>query len=150
MGAHGKDLRRGRFSEAGRVYLVTTVVRDRKPVFSDWRVGRELVQVLRAADAAGLSETLAFVVMPDHLHWLLSLGGTSDLSTVMRLVKGQSSRRVGLMSSMHGLWQKGFHDHAAREDEDVLAMASYVVANPLRAGLVARLADYPLWDASYL
>jgi len=55
MRAHGGDLRRGRVSESGRVYLVTTVVRDRHPIFADWQIGRQLVQALRAADAAGLS-----------------------------------------------------------------------------------------------
>lgn len=150
MRAHGGDLRRVRVSEAGRIYLVTTVVRDRRPIFADWQIGRQLVQVLRAADAAGLSETLAFVVMPDHVHWLFGLGETAEISALMRLVKGQSSHRIGLVSGRHGLWQKGFHDHAARRDEDVQAMARYVVANPLRAGLVKNLADYPLWDAIYL
>ncbi|BAU72594.1 Transposase [Metapseudomonas furukawaii] len=48
------------------------------------------------------------------------------------------------------LWQKGFHDHALRSDEDVKTVARYVVANPLRAGLVERLADYPFWNAIWL
>ncbi|MFZ6768154.1 REP-associated tyrosine transposase [Undibacterium sp. Di26W] len=150
MLAHGSNLRRGRFSEPGRVYLITTVTRGRQPLFTDWRMARELVQVLRASDEARMSTSLAFVVMPDHLHWLFVLGETSDLSAVMKRVKGQSSRRIGAMLGLNGIWQNGFHDHAARVDEDIQAMARYVVANPLRAGLVQRLADYPLWDAIYV
>jgi len=150
MRAHGGDLRRGRFSESERVYLVTTVVRDRLPIFADWRIGRQLIEVLRAADTAGLCQSIAFVVMPNHLHWLFALGDTTELSSLIRRVKGLSSHRIGRLTGRHWLWQKGFHDHAARRDEDIQNLARYVVANPLRAGLVNRLADYPLWDAIYL
>ncbi|MNE68641.1 hypothetical protein D3C80_1643130 [compost metagenome] len=55
-----------------------------------------------------------------------------------------------LRKSSGRLWQKGFHDHALRREEDVKAVARYVVANPLRAGLVEKLADYPFWDAIWL
>jgi hypothetical protein len=37
-----------------------------------------------------------------------------------------------------------------RRDEDLRAAALYVVKNPVRAGLVARLGDHPLWDAIWL
>ena len=42
------------------------------------------------------------------------------------------------------------YDHALRADEDVLAAARYIVANPLRAGLVGSIRDYPFWDAVWL
>jgi hypothetical protein len=48
------------------------------------------------------------------------------------------------------VWQKGFYDHALREGEALQNVARYIVANPLRAGLVAHIGDYPLWDAVWL
>ncbi len=48
------------------------------------------------------------------------------------------------------MWQKGFHDHAIREEEDLRAVARYVVANPVRAGLVQSVRDYPHWDARWV
>jgi hypothetical protein len=48
------------------------------------------------------------------------------------------------------LWQTGYHDRAIRDGEDLLPFARYIVANPLRAGLVEKIGDYPLWDASWL
>jgi REP element-mobilizing transposase RayT len=83
--------------------------------------------------------------MPDHLHWLLVLGEGESLSQVVRRVKAVSSKRLG-----RAVWQKGFHDHALRREQDVRTVACYVVANPLRAGLVQRLGDYPHWDAMWL
>jgi hypothetical protein len=48
------------------------------------------------------------------------------------------------------VWQTGYHDHALRREEDIVQVSRYVVANPLRAGLVELLGDYPLWDAAFL
>jgi REP element-mobilizing transposase RayT len=48
------------------------------------------------------------------------------------------------------IWQPGFHDHALRHDDDVAEIARYIVANPLRAGLVARLGDDSHWDAVWV
>jgi len=48
------------------------------------------------------------------------------------------------------VWQRGFHDHAVRREEDLQALARYVVANPVRAGLVQRTGLYPHWDAIWV
>ncbi|MDO9226036.1 MAG: transposase [Pseudomonadota bacterium] len=142
---HGGNLRKGRVSEQGCVYLVTFVVRERRPIFQDFAMGRLLVSELKSADAVGLSKTWAFVVMPDHCHWLLSLQSRS-LSSLIGRVKARCAKAIG----RGPIWQPGFHDHAARQEEDLQAMARYIVANPLRAGLATRVADYPLWDAAWL
>ncbi len=88
--------------------------------------------------------------MPDHLHWLFRLDEDS-LSTVVQRVKSVSSREICATAGCSGpIWQKGFHDRALRRDEDIRAVAKYVVANPLRAGIVKTLRMYPLWDAMWL
>jgi putative transposase len=147
---HGHALRKGRCSEAGRAYLLTTVTERRRPVFADWRVGRLLVAELRAEHEIARVASLAWVVMPDHMHWLVTLReGTLD--ALMRRVKSRSAIAVNAALGVSGqLWQKGYHDHAVRAEDDLRAMARYVVANPLRAGLATRLADYPLRDAMWL
>lgn len=147
---HAVALRRGRFSESGRVYLLTAVLSEREALLKDFTLGRLLVAELRDAHENGLAHSLAWVVMPDHLHWLVQLESTT-LNELMRRVKGRSSRRVNQRLSRTGpLWQHGFHDRALRQEEDLRAVARYVIANPVRAGLVKRVADYPLWDAVWL
>ena len=138
-------LRTGRHSAAGQVYHITTVTKNRVPVFSELDAGRLLVRELMTVQAEGLAETLCYVVMPDHLHWLLALQGGGSLATLMQRVKGRSAHRISRL-----FWQAGFYDHAVRQDEDLRATARYLVANPLRAGLVGGLGDYPLWDAAWL
>jgi REP element-mobilizing transposase RayT len=147
---HGRDLRIGRVSETERPYLVTTVTQNRQPLFCDWRVGRLLVAELHTATQAGYADTLAWVIMPDHLHWLMS-PATDTLDTVMRRIKSRSAQSIHRHRGTTGaLWQKGYHDHAVRKNEDIRTIARYIISNPLRAGLVKSIGDYPLWDAIWL
>ncbi len=142
----GNALRRGRFSEPGRIYLITTVTKERCTLFNDLCFGRLLVSALRGAEA----HTLCYVIMPDHLHWLLELEKAS-LSNVVQGVKSVSAHSINRVRGTRGpVWQAGFHDHALRQEDDLKSMARYVVANPLRARLVNQLGDYSLWDAVWL
>ncbi|WP_026289355.1 transposase [Thioalkalivibrio sp. ALMg11] len=146
--AQGHRLRSGRFSEPGRIYLVTTVCARRRRWFADFARARCCVQSLREVE--DLVTTLCFVVMPDHLHWLLQLDH-GELPVAVQKVKANTTRRIGRLEGTRcHIWQKGFHDRALRREEDLPAVALYVVANPLRAGLVHNLGDYPLWDAIWL
>lgn len=146
----GNRLRIGRVSESGRLYLLTSVTRDRLPVFTNWQAGRLLVSAFRQASDEGAAKSLAWVVMPDHFHWLVELQD-APLDLLMSQAK---SRTFHAFSKMNGsktrLWQKGYHDRAIRREEDLQAIARYIVANPVRAGLVKRVHDYPLWDAIWL
>jgi REP element-mobilizing transposase RayT len=143
-------LRNGRVSDPGCIYLLTTTVQNRLPLFDDFVAGRLLVNELRAAHEQGWVSSLAWVVMPDHLHWLIRLEKHS-LDELMQGIKGKSARRINCHLGRQGqLWQRGYHDRALRQEDDLQNMARYVVANPLRAGLVKRVGDYSLWDAVWL
>lgn len=144
-------LRRGRYSESGGIYLLTVCTFRREPLFCDWRVGRLVVAEMRRLHELGWVDSLAWVVMPDHWHWLLQLGETVDLARVMNAAKGRSAREVNRRQDRVGpVWQRGYHDHALRRYEDVREAARYVIANPLRAKLVTHVGEYPLWDAVWL
>ena len=145
-----RDLRKGRYSEPGRIYLLTTVTRERRPIFRDFALARLCIKAMRFEHERGVVNSLALVVMPGHLHWLVELN-QGDLASLMKLFKcrvtGQSNRHCGQSGS---IWQPGYHDHALRKEEDLVEVARYLVANPLRAGLVKKLADYPHWDVVWL
>jgi len=145
-----RELRMGRYSQQGQIYMVTSTLRGRNPVFSDWRIGRLLVAQFREAQELGFAHSLAWVVMPDHFHWMFELQGTSIEKLVQR-VKSKSGIAVNKARGETGsIWQDGYHDVAVRREEDVVRFARYIVANPLRAGLVRSLGDYSLWDAIWL
>jgi len=145
----GGTLRNGRISLQGQIYLLTSVTHNRLPVFNDFYIGRRLVNEL-FQENLGIN-TLCYVVMPDHLHWLLQLNGDLSLSQVMQRVKSKSGFYIKKHLNVKGpIWQSGFHDRALRKDEDVRSVARYVIANPLRAGLVDKIENYSLWDACWL
>jgi REP element-mobilizing transposase RayT len=133
------------------VYLITTVTQGRSAVFANFELARLVIAELRACDERGTCQTLAFVLMPDHLHWLVQLRG-GELSALVGYFKAHAAKVVNRRRGMTGesLWQHGFYDQALRREEDLVAMARYVVRNPVRAGLVKKAGDYPHWDAIWL
>ncbi|QXH53539.1 transposase [Pseudomonas fakonensis] len=143
-------LRRGRFCEPGRLYLLTTTTHQRTPLFADFQLARIIIHQLRLCEASGACRSLAWVLMPDHLHWLIELGD-GGLSALMCSFKSRSScalYRHGI--GQRHIWQPGFHDRALRREDDVKTIARYIIANPVRAGLVQRSGQYPHWDCVWV
>ena len=136
-------LRYGRYSHSGNVYLLTTATLGREPHFADAANVAILVDALRFVERSGFSHSLAWVVMPDHLHWLMELR-EGALAECMSLLKSRSSRRLNQRLDRRGtLWQHGYHDHAIRTDESLHEKAMYIMANPVRAGLACAVGEYP-------
>jgi len=106
-----------------------------------------LEQFLRAAREQAFA-ILAYCFMPDHVHLLIE-GETdaSDCRAFIARAKQYSAyyfkRRAGMP-----LWQRYGHEHVLRSDQATLAVARYIVGNPLRAGLVDRIEEYPFFGSS--
>ena len=106
---------------------------------------------MKREDDAGHTETLAFVVMPDHLLWLFQLKSDRSLAGSINTMKSHATRAINRLLRRQGsLWQKGFYDRAIRRDEDLRAIARYIVANPLRAGIARTVAMYPFRDSVWV
>ena len=143
-------LRTGCHSEPGRIYLLTAVTHERQPLFQDLHVGRLVVNEFRRAQERGNATSIAWVVMPDHFHWLVELHN-GDLPKLMQATKARCARLINLRRGQCApVWQKGYFDRALRHEEDLKTAARYIIANPLRTGLVAHVGCYPLWDAIWL
>ncbi|MFY9261866.1 MAG: transposase [Gallionella sp.] len=140
---HSRNLRIGRVSLPNQIYHVTVATQSREQVFADFAAGSVAARCLY--NQPNHLQTLCYVVMPDHLHWLFQLGSTATLSQVVRAYKAKVSISLG-----RHIWQAGFYDHALRVEEDVIEVARYIVSNPLRAGLCRKLGDYPFWNAVWL
>ena len=145
------NLLKGRYSAANQVYHVTSCTKGRKPLFLEFSVARLLIEEITWAKTDGYVDNLAWVLMPDHLHWLFTLNDKAELSVILKQVKARSSQKI---NSYHGtsgsIWQRGFYDQAIRHEEDIIKTARYIVANPLRADIVDNIGDYPFWDAKWL
>ncbi|MBW3550652.1 MAG: transposase [Proteobacteria bacterium] len=144
-------LRRGRTSQPHQVYHLTVATQARAPVFADYRAASAASRCFQNATMLGDATMLAWVLMPDHAHWLLQLGENDQLEAVVNRLKSGSARATNRMLDRKGvLWSRAYHDHAMRSDEDLRAVARYIVANPLRAGLVDSIGNYPFWNAVWL
>ena len=92
---------------------------------------------------------MAWVLMPDHFHALIRLGASESLASVMQRINSLTARAANSASGENGqVWQSTYHDRALRKDEELHVVSHYVVANPVRARLVARIGDYPYWNAT--
>ncbi|EPJ6837107.1 REP-associated tyrosine transposase [Stenotrophomonas maltophilia] len=136
-------LRLGRHSRIGQSYILTTVTQGRRHYFDDATAAQVVMEVIRRLDADGLTHSIAYVVMPDHVHWLVELRAFS-LDYVMQRFKSSSALRTNRMLGRSGrFWQSSYHDHAIRSDESLFRHAMYIVANPIRANLASCLGEYP-------
>ena len=79
-----------------------------------------------------------FLLMPDHLHALISFPpGAKPLQTIISQWKAWSAKAMGIH------WQRDFFEHRLRHDESRQAKATYIMENPVRKKLVARPEDWP-------
>ncbi len=145
------QLLKGRYSQDFHVYHITVCTQDKFPYFNDFVLSRLLISEMKRLEDNKYLVSLAFVIMPEHFHWLIQLAEHSSLSASLQQLKGRSARKINCQLNRRGpLWQKGYHDHAIRQDENLCAVARYVVSNPLKNGLVNSLAFYPHWDAIWV
>ena len=144
-------LRKGRCSFAGQVYLVTFTTRHRRLLFADQELARIASHALSDPRLWQDARLRAWVLMPDHWHGLIQLGTRHDLSAVVRNLKANTARRIGLVyPGISTIWEKGFQDRALRKEQTLYAVARYIVLNPIRASLARRVGDYPYWNADWL
>ena len=95
----------------------------------------------------------AWVVMPDHLHCVISLPeGDADFALRWRLIKIGFSKSLPMVEyrttvrqrrGERGIWQRRYWEHLIRDDADFAAHVDYVHINPVKHGLVRCVADWP-------
>jgi REP element-mobilizing transposase RayT len=102
-------------------------------------------QILQLASEFNVN-VCAYTVMPDHVHLLLRDAHHSTQKFIWRWKQatGYGWRQAG---HPHPLWQRGYHDHILRLDEDPKAIAVYILMNPVQAGLVERVGEHPFTGA---
>ena len=66
-----------------------------------------------------------------------------SLAEIMDAIKGASAHKVNKLLRRKGrLWQPESFDHVLRSSESLDSKIEYLLANPVRAGLVANWTDY--------
>jgi putative transposase len=139
-----------RVNTAGGAFFFTLALANRS---SDLLI-REIDRLRRAYKVVQQRrpcETIAICVLPDHLHalWLLP-DGDADFSSRWSLSKSSFSRGLPASPSRSaskmakrekGIWQRRYWEHAIRDDADLDRHFDYIHYNPVKHGLVSRVAD---------
>jgi putative transposase len=119
----------------GSIYFVTTRLNEGRK-FAEHET--EIVEKTISELAAQKEMTLyAYVIMPNHVHILMS-PLVNGISKTMQLLKGRSSRRI----NEGAFWQKGFFDFSVISEEKFREKFNYIHHNPVKRGLVERAEDY--------
>ena len=124
-------------------YSLTFCTHRRQKLFTNAEIVRLVLTQISRASAKHLFGVIAYCFMPDHLH-LLVAGQAPDSACkpFIALVKQYSGYHYSEASGSR-LWQRYGFEHTLRDEELTLIVAKYILENPIRAGLVDRVHDYP-------
>ena len=131
-----------RIQQAG-VYFVTTHTWQRRALFQKEQPAQILLAQNLDCRGRGFYSLHAFVIMPDHLHLLITPAEAVSLEKTMQMIKGGSAHRIRkeLLFSFP-VWQSGFHDRWIRTGEEFRARLDYIAKNPLLAHLAESVREY--------
>ena len=121
--------------------LITIVTADRKNYFEDHAYAREAIETLYRVQQYHPFFLYGFVIMPDHVHFLMLVTAPGTISRIMNVYKSGVSFNTGI----HSLWQRRFYISMAKNPRGAL---HYIHANPVKKGMVRQPRDYPWSSAS--
>jgi putative transposase len=148
IGIREKPHRLPRLCYRGAVTVsITACICDRRPVFTRVTVVNPFVELLRRGSEMCSCRVLIYCFMPDHLHLVLQ-GENADADTWRAMVHFKQHSGFWLRQHRPAIrWQKDFHDHIVRAEEDLRAHVRYIAENPVRKGLVEEWQAYPFTGA---
>ena len=124
-------------------YFVTTAVKNREHLLKDDAVCSLIVEDLRYYHKKHGFLFHGYVIMPDHLHILISVQGNATISQIMHDFKSHTAQEINRTLGRQGpFWQKGFYDHIIRDERDFKRRIDYIHRNPLTSGLVSNISEY--------
>lgn len=143
-----RSLRDGRISLTGHTYFVTSNAANTGVCLAEPKCAKIVISSLEWLRDRGRIELHAYAVMPDHVHLVLTLGEQVTLAQIMQALKGYTAQRINELAGRKGrVWEKGYYEHAIRDQEDMSRRIKYTVENPERAGLVEQYEDWPYSSA---
>ena len=128
-------------------YFVTFATWQRRRLFVVDNYARLFLKTLYGYRRPGRFQLHAFVLMPDHVHLLLTPAPEITLERSLQLIKGGYSHAFGVEFGNTEIWQRGFTDHRIRDVRDFEQHREYIHENPVKRGLVARADQYRLSSA---
>src|ERR1017187_3575571 len=134
----------GNILSSARTFFATTKTSQGRALLQSERNARLMIDVLRSYVAARKFRLHDFVVMPDHLHLLVTVGDGMTVERAMQLVKGGFSYRLKKECGHSGeVWQRGFSDVRVEDRKSFLRHREYIAQNPVKRGLADSPEKFP-------
>lgn len=133
-GSGYEALRRGRSSEPESRYFLTLTTEGRKAGLTSAALAKAIKREIDALESDHAWHVHAAVIMPDHLHLLITLGGRLTLGQAIGRLKSKTRARL---AEINLLWQGNYFDRHLRPDDLIEDVLRYVFLNPYRAKLLA-------------
>jgi REP-associated tyrosine transposase len=127
-----------------RTYFVTTVTANRRRLFQVEATANLMLLILQGYREQGRFALHAFVIMPDHLHVLLTPAPDVSLEKSLQMIKGGFSFRL---KSKRDIWERSFNEVQIRNFEKFEACKRYIEENPVRARLTDSTTGYAFSSA---
>jgi len=137
------------FDYLGRYqYFLTFCTHCRTRLFvNDDAIDTVRTQIERAAGEQSFA-LLAYCYMPDHVHLLVE-GRADDSDCLSFISRAKQFSGFHYQARFHQrLWQRYVYEHTLRSEEAAVSVARYILENPVRAGLVECVEDYPFSGSS--
>jgi putative transposase len=129
---------------SNRTFFATTRTIMSRRIFQSGRNANLLIDVLRSYVAERKFQVRDFVIMPDHVHLLITVSATISIEKAMQLIKGGFSYRFRKEGgSLAGVWQKGFSEARVENQQMYDTFRAYIAENPIKAGLAKTPEEYP-------
>jgi putative transposase len=128
-----------------RTFFTTSVTSNRRRLFQTERNPELLIRVLQENRQKGRFQLHAYVIMPDHIHLLLTPAENVSLEKAMQYVKGGFSFQL---KSPFDVWERSFKEHRIKDEQDYIQHLHYIEQNPVRAGLSSTAKQFPYSSAS--
>ena len=123
------------------IMMITTNVLDRQPLFANASYAREAIECLYRVQALYPFFLYAFVIMPDHCHFLVRVPAPETIGRIMNSYKSGLTFDLGIPK----LWQRRYHLRLIAYPDQT---KNYIHQNAVAAGLVECAEDYPWSSAS--
>jgi putative transposase len=129
-------------------YFITACAHMQQNLFQRDQIAELMVSTLFKYSDAAEFELHEYVVMPNHIHVLLSIKPEQELSRVIQLVKGGFSHSLRENDIVfRAVWEQRYYDRRVRDANEFAEFSRYIRQNPVRKGLVEHEEDYPYSSA---
>jgi putative transposase len=133
-----------RYQTEGHYHFLTFSCYQRLPYLNDDRSRVAFLERLEAVRRAHEFYLFGYVLMPEHVHLLMSEPKRERLDNTLRVLKGQTSRV--LRGGRPHYWQTRYYDFNVFTHDKFVEKLRYIHRNPVTRGLVERPEDWP-WSS---